>query len=76
MGSKLGNAVLSHIENFLSELGVNVRNETKKDKTWALSTPKGYPRKIEGSSLPAPGIPCVAFGAHLHQAGYSTMEAA
>ena len=27
-----------------------------------MSRPKGYSRKMEGSSLPAPWIPCVAFG--------------
>ena len=27
-----------------------------------FARPKGYPRKIEGSSLPAPWIPCVSFG--------------
>ena len=27
-----------------------------------MSRPKGYPRKMEGSSLPAPWIPCVTFG--------------
>ena len=27
-----------------------------------MSRPKDYPRKLEGSSLPAPWIPCVALG--------------
>ena len=31
-------------------------------KSKGFARPKGYPRKMEGSSLPAPWIPCVSFG--------------
>ena len=31
-----------------------------KSLTLGMSRPKDYPRKTEGSSLPAPGIPCVS----------------
>ena len=31
------------------------------DKTEGMTRPKGYPREMEGLSLPAPGIPCVVF---------------
>ena len=45
-----------------SEEGRSIKGVAGLIESLGMSRPKGFPRKMEGSSLPAPWIPCVSFG--------------
>ena len=46
----------------LPHLAMTLASHIQPQHSKGMSRPKGYPRKMEVSSLPAAGIPCVAFG--------------